>query len=104
LIGGKIIRTSRYFRPINDFTQFFRFSLNYFFSFVSLSSHWPRPPPHASWPKSDSDFRSEDGPCRFMGSSRRPVRKACSARPPVGFEIKPAVLCSLQSVVRISAS
>ena len=46
-----------------------------FFSFVSLSSHWPRPPPYAyaPWPKFDSDFHSENGCWYFMGRSRRPV-------------------------------
>jgi hypothetical protein len=44
-----------------------------FFSFVSLSSHWPRPPPYAAWPKFDSDFHSENGPWYFLGRPRRPV-------------------------------
>jgi hypothetical protein len=43
------------------------------FSFVSLSSHWPRPPPYAPWPKSDSDFDSENGHWDFVGRPRRPV-------------------------------
>ena len=50
----------------NDLTQFSRSDLKHFFSFVSLSSHWPRPPHYryAPWPKldSDSDFHSENGP------------------------------------------
>jgi hypothetical protein len=43
-------------------------------SFVSLfSSHWPRPPPYAPWPKFNSDFHSENGPWYFMGRPRRPA-------------------------------
>jgi hypothetical protein len=43
------------------------------FSFVSLPSHWPRPPPYAPWPKFDPDFHSENGCWYFVGRSRRPV-------------------------------
>jgi hypothetical protein len=59
-----------------------RFPPKNFLSFVSLSSHWPRPPPCAPWPKFDSDFHSENGPWYFVGRSRRPaLLPACDFGP-----------------------
>jgi hypothetical protein len=58
------------------------FDAKKFFSFISLSSHWRRPPPYAPWPKFDSDFHSENGHWDFVGRSRRPVPlPACNFGP-----------------------
>jgi hypothetical protein len=57
----------------HTFRHIFKVDLKIFFSFVSLSSHWPRPPPYAPWPKFDSDFHSENGCWYFAGRPRRPV-------------------------------
>ena len=81
VIGEKLIKlflTNQRFYPIFGFPSqkfsFFRFS---------LSSHWPRSPPYAPWPKFDSDFHSENGPWHFVGRSRRPVPlPACNFGPP----------------------
>ena len=70
VIGEKLIRII--FDQSTILPNFLR-ARKKFLSFVSLSSHWPRPPPYAPWPKFDSDFHSENGHWDFVGRSRRPV-------------------------------
>ena len=71
VIGEKLIRII--FDQSTILPNFWISHPIFFFSFVSLSSHWPRPPPYAPWPKFDSDFHSENGHWDFVGRSSRPV-------------------------------
>jgi hypothetical protein len=52
VIGEKLIRII--FDQSTVLPNFFAWHAKKFFSFVSLSSHWPRPTPYAAWLKFDS--------------------------------------------------